>query len=123
MRAEFFHTDIGTYIRTDVQADRHMGGQTDGRTDGQTDGRTDTEGQTRTDGHGRTDGQTDRQADLQMNLSKPIIGFRSYANASKICCGSGMEEIRVFKNPKPACQNKKSRKVGFEEATPVFTKS
>ena len=68
-----------------------------------------------------TDGRTDRQTDLQMDLSKPILGFRSFANASKICCGSRMEMIRVLK--KAVCAGPKSRKIGFEPTTPVFAKS
>jgi hypothetical protein len=56
---------------------------TDERTDRQTDR--------------QTDWLTDRLTDLQVGLSKPMLGFRSFANASNVCCGSRMEKIRVFK--------------------------
>jgi len=51
---------------------------------------------------GRTDRLTDWLADLQMDLSKPVIDFRSFANASKIVRGSGFEKIHVCKEAKPA---------------------
>jgi hypothetical protein len=35
---------------------------------------------------GRTDGQTDRQTDRHTDMTKPIVAFRNFANASKNCC-------------------------------------